>query len=91
METAANNLANISTPGYGPKRVEATAVNSGGVRGAVNEASPAEIDEAFIPGTAVDVTNEMVTMISAVSAYRANLAVLRSADDAERALLDAFV
>ena len=105
LEVAANNVANVSTPRYEPKRVVATDVRTGGVQAQVELANPVaggptsaettgedstRFDE-FTLGNSVDIVHEMTTMLAAVSAYKANLSVLRRTDDTERALLDAFV
>lgn len=83
-ESAANNIANADTAGYEASRVQQRTVIGG--------------DDALSGGTAVeaqligsgegtDLSREIVNLIEASNAYKANAAAFRSGDETSRALL----
>ena len=81
MSASASNIANLSTPEYQPVRAQITANEQGGGYGATADIVPA-------PGEGVSIIREMVTQSTAIHAYRANAAVIRSTDEMLRSALD---
>jgi flagellar basal body rod protein FlgG len=79
LDVAANNVANLSTPGFQPSAV---ALSSGA--GGVN----AQVIPGTTPGT--DLLTEMVTLITAPILYDANARVVRLADQTTQNLIDAI-
>ena len=86
VQTAASNIANVSSTDYVPKRVEQTArTETGGVQAVVRPVTsigPA----ASAPG--VDLIREATTLAQAEAAYKANLAVITTVDEMTDSLLD---
>ena len=85
LAVQANNVANQLSDGYKAKRVDLVAEASGGVRvsGVSQDPTPAG------PGTSnVDLTTETVQGMTFDNMYRANLKVLKTADELMRATLD---
>ncbi|MEM9358983.1 MAG: flagellar basal body protein [Pseudomonadota bacterium] len=87
FEVAARNIANASTDGYVPQRVEQSSVGSGGtvradVRTVTNSVSGSP--------PRVDLLREATTLVQAKAAYEANLAVISAVDDMTQSLLDAI-
>ena len=81
----ANNVANQQSDGFKAKRVELVAEASGGVRvsGVSEDATPAG------PGaTNVDLATETVQGMGYDLMYKANLKVLKAADELTQATLD---
>ena len=87
---------------YRPLRADNIAVAGGGVRAVVQEIDPphvAEYDPAdpsanedgVVARPNVDLANELVNMTQAKTMFRANLKVIRTADDMMGALLDSKV
>lgn len=88
VEVAAQNIANASTEGYVPKRVEQTALaDTGGVSAVVR---PVTSPQLYTAGSQVDIVKETTTLIQAQAAYKANLAVIATVDDMTDSLLDIF-
>ena len=88
LEVAAHNIANASTAGYVPKRVEQTALaDTGGVSAVVRPVAPPQL---FTAGSQVDVVKETTTLIQAQAAYKANLAVIATVDDMTNSLFELF-
>ena len=83
LAVSANNTANQLTAGFAPSRVEVASVRGGGVQGA-------ERDAGLVPGSTTDAVGEAVARKTALSAYQANLATLRTADQMTATLLDTF-
>jgi flagellar basal-body rod protein FlgC len=91
LDASAHDLANALTDGFTPLRVSQEEVAGGGVIATVERIDTgAEVRaHAALAGLAgVDLAFEVVGQLRAASAYRANLATLRAADEAERSLLD---
>jgi len=85
LEVRANNVANQFTAGYQAGRVDLMAEASGGVRvsGASTDPTPAG------PGNSnVDLVGETVAGMGLEILYRANLKVLKTADELMQASLD---
>ncbi len=88
MATTANNVANAMTPGY---QAEEPVFAAAGVEGGVSVAGIATSNEPAVPlapsttnplgtpGSNVDMTVEIPTMLLASGMYQANLAVLQTA------------
>lgn len=83
VRVAAENIANSSTPGYVPRRVDATSLETGGVRAV---ARPVAAFDASLP--AIDVVQEIASLVEAQAAYQANLAVIETVDEMFESLLD---
>jgi flagellar hook protein FlgE len=85
LAVQANNVANQQSAGFKAKRVDLVAEASGGVRvsGLVQDATPAG------PGASnVDLATEVVAGMGFDLMYRANLEVLKTADELTKATLD---
>lgn len=82
LAVSASNVANLSTPGYGPSRVIRSAVREGGVAVRV-EAPP--MNSAILSGT--DLVNETINVIAAQRSFQANLAVLNTEREMTSSLL----
>jgi len=91
LAASANNVANASTDGFVPGRVEAQEVREGGVVGQVaKENDPqveSRIDRAIIGLSGTDLVKETVNQTLAAASFRANLATLRTADETLGSLL----
>jgi flagellar basal-body rod protein FlgC len=83
------------TAAYAPTATDTVATNGGGTRAVSRPVTPAYIPEyqpdspqadenGLIAAPNVDPVTETTTQISALSAYKANLAVIRTQDDMER-------
>ncbi|MEM9027961.1 MAG: flagellar basal body protein [Pseudomonadota bacterium] len=87
VQVAANNIANASTEGYVPQRVEqTTAGDSSGVRVAVR---PIANDSLYAADVGVDLLQETTTLLHANAAYHANLAVIETVGEMFDSLLEA--
>jgi flagellar hook-associated protein FlgK len=78
LNVTANNIANMSTPGYKAQRVDLAADPSGGV----------DVAEIQSTGKAVDPVDEMVHLRQEVLMYDANGMVIRTADRMYGSLLN---
>ena len=85
LAVQANNVANQRSDGYKAKRVDLVAEASGGVRvsGVSDDSTPA----GPAPSN-VDLTTETVQGMGFDLMYRANLKVLKTADELTKATLD---
>jgi flagellar hook-associated protein FlgK len=81
MAASANNVANMNTPGYRRQGVEQAALPSGGVSATVTQAAE--------PG--VELTEEVVEQKMALYSFKANVLVLQTQDQVQRALLGSRV
>lgn len=82
LDSSAHNVANLNTPGFRRQTVELqTAPAPGGVQARLAEPAPE-------PGVALEA--EAVEQMAATYAFRANLLVLRRADEMAGTLLDAW-
>lgn len=85
LAVRAGNVANQATDGFQAQRVAMVAEASGGVRVSGASADPAPAG----PGTSnVDLTAETVGSMGLEIMYRANLKVLKAADELMQATLD---
>lgn len=79
LHSSAHNVANLNTPGFRAQQVQQQAVpDLGGVQ--------AQTGRAAEPGVALE--TEAVEQMAATYAFKANMLVLRKADEAMGALLD---
>jgi flagellar hook protein FlgE len=85
LEASASNVANTNTDGYRSLRVEGRAEEQGGVSSHLSRAEAASTEDQL---SDVDIATEGVSRISASTSFKANLAVLATADELDRALLD---
>ncbi len=92
LATSASNVANSQTDEYEARRVVSETARDGGVtsRQALTGApAPVVVDESgerTLSNT--DLIQERVTQLQARTAFKANLAVIRTADEMEESLLD---
>ena len=85
-QTAATNIANVSSTDYIPKRVEQSASgDAGSVRAVVR---PITNSAPGAPAPTVDLLREVTTLAQAETAYKANLAVIATVDEMTESLLD---
>lgn len=84
--SAANNIANVNTPGYTATHVAQSTVVSG-VRGNLEGGTgvSAQLLGGELP---VDLTNEIVALVEAEATYKANAEVIRTAGKLTKAALD---
>jgi len=78
MNVAANNIANLSTPGYKAQRVDLAAAPSGGV----------DVEGIQSTGQAVDPATAFTNFRQAALIYGANAMVVKMADQMYGSLLD---
>lgn len=90
LATAANNIANATTPGYQMQDVVQTAQQGGGVRADVVERSPASRAFEETANASPDVSLEAQVVESKLASYdvQANLKVLKTQKELDKALLD---
>ena len=93
LDVAANNVANMSTPGFQPSEVALSSMGGGGVAAQV---VPGPVPPA-LPGipaaeqpSGTDLIDEMATLVEAPIAYAANAKVVRAWDETTSSLLNAF-
>jgi flagellar basal body rod protein FlgC len=93
LDVSADNVANALTDGFVPGAVAPAERAGGGVTAAVvKEADPlAEVraDRALLAPSRTDLVQEMVNQGRAAAVYRANLAVLRTAQELEAEVVGA--
>ncbi len=94
VATTANNIANMNTHGFRAGRVVSVEQPTGGVSAMVED-SGAPTPIGFQGGEIVELSNtdlatEVVTQKMAVASYKANLAVIRTADQMLEAALDVW-
>jgi flagellar basal body rod protein FlgG len=96
LDVAVNNLANVNTDGF--KRSQAV-LESADPQGVVAKSQKLELPgplameqtangESLVEKSNVDVSQEMVGMLTAKRAYQVNLKALKAADETVGSLLD---
>jgi flagellar hook protein FlgE len=85
LAVQANNVANQLSDGYQAKRVDLVAEASGGVRVSGVSKDPTPAGPGF---SNVDLASETVQGLGYAFMYRANLKVLKAADELTQATLD---
>lgn len=91
LSVSAHAVANLLTPGFQPSEVSAAELPGGGVRASVGPGSDpgaARADRALLAGSGTDLARELLAQARGVHLYRANLAVLRTADALDEAALE---
>lgn len=93
LAASANNVANVNTDEYEAQRVETETARGGGVTSRLaptGDPAPIIVDETGEPRTMsnTNLIQEQVNQMQARTAFSANLAVLRTADEMEESLLD---
>ena len=92
LAVSAKRVADAATGGLAPSHVELQAAAQGGVAASAEPPSDplAEVraDRAVLAPSRTDLAQEMLAQLRAAAAYRANLAVLRTAQDVDGALFD---
>lgn len=87
LQAVANNIANSTTEGFRPDRVDSSAERQGGVRGMVVEANAALV--LYPQGASqIDAATEAITLTLARRAFTANLKAIRAQREADQATLD---
>ena len=95
LKVQASNVANQLSDGYKAKRVDLVAEASGGVRVSAGSSDPTPAGSGVGSGSSsgsvpsnVDITSETVQGMGYDFMYKANLKVLKTADDLMKATLD---
>lgn len=88
LDASAQNVANLNTPGYRPVGVSQQALASGGVAAEVDVQGEARLDRTLAGLSGTDLVREHVEQTVAAVAFRASLAVLRSADEQAAAVME---
>lgn len=95
QNVAANNIANLNTPGYRARSVINAETEGGGVRAAEMHPDDApgrpdvlSLSEEALASSNVDLATEAVATIVNGASYQANAAVVRVEDDLLGSLLD---
>jgi flagellar basal body rod protein FlgG len=78
LAAAADNTANLDTPGYRAQRVDLTPAATGGVT--------ASLSRAAVPG--VDYTDQAATQVVGSFLYAANARAIRAQAEVDRSLFD---
>jgi len=93
LEQSAQNVANVNTDGYQARSVEGQATQRAGQRDAAPAgynrfASQVDSGASNAHPSNTDLVSETVTQIGSLQAFRANVAVLRAADETVGDLLN---
>jgi len=93
LNTSANNVANATTGGFVPADVAAQALGGGGVVGEVVQPNDptfeSRLDRTIASLSGTDLARETVDQMTTVAAFGADVASVRSADEALGALMTA--
>lgn len=84
VDSAANNIVNINTPGYEATTVTQRTLTSGGNPGGSTAVDAQVIGSGLTP----DLGQEIINLIEAENVYRANAEVLSTASALSRRTLD---
>ncbi|MFQ5597339.1 MAG: flagellar basal body rod C-terminal domain-containing protein [Nitrospiria bacterium] len=95
LEAAAHNTANLSTNGFKKDTVLQSEGASGGVvvhieKGLGPGPQLPEPDGTFTEGSNVDLAEEAVNQVLAKTEFSAHLAILKTADEMEKSMIDLF-
>ena len=77
LQTAAHNVANLNTDGFTASRATFQENGAGGVSAAMSST-----------GDTVDISKEATTLLSDTNGFKANLSVLKTADEMTKELLN---
>lgn len=89
MGVVAHNVANGSTDGFAPDRVDSEAVPSGGVTGLVVMGNAGMLSE-YEGASLTDYATEGVNLILAKRAFEANTRTLKAESETSKTLIEAF-
>ena len=91
LAVTANNVANLQTDGFAPRRVLGVEAPGGGVQSVVSlQASLAGLD-GNLGVNNIDLVAESVSMITSVRAFEANAAVIRTEHKMVGSFLDRVI
>lgn len=95
IEASAHNTANLSTSGFKKDTVLQSEGETGGVvvhieKGLTPGPQLPEPDGSFVEGSNVELAEEGVNQILAKTELKANLAILKTADEMEQSIIDLF-
>jgi flagellar basal-body rod protein FlgC len=89
LAVTANNIANATTPNFQPSQVSFQNSRDGGVQALVTQptySATGQLNQGPQP-SGTDLVNEMVSLATASSAYKANVSVLKTANDMSKIAL----
>jgi flagellar basal-body rod protein FlgC len=84
----AHNTANVLTDGFRPQRVQVEEQKGGGVQARVENALPPVADRGQYDFSQTNLVDEAAAGIMAAASFRANLKMLKTADDVAGTLVD---
>lgn len=91
LDVSANNVANASTPGFRPSRVDLSTSPGGGVSAQISQ-DPAPILLPGVPAgsqpSGTDLVSETVTMMTEPFAYAANARIVSASEQMTASLFD---
>lgn len=95
LVTTANNIVNMNTDGFRTGRVVGSEQAGGGVRGTLAGDSGPPSPRTLRDGVVVTLSNtdlaaEFVNQLTSVAAYRADMTVIKTADEMLGTLVDLF-
>jgi len=82
LQNTASNVANLNTEGYKPRETQMQDLAGGGV-----VAKTTRDENAY----SVDLSKEMVTLITADIGVKANAKVLKTAQDTQKSIVDILI
>ncbi len=90
LNVAAQNVANLDTPGYQARRADLVELSGGGVavKGVSKDPTPGATQPDGGQGSNVDLAHEMINLTRAKLLYTANAAVLKIGQKTTGTLLD---
>lgn len=88
LAISAHNTANVLTDGFRPQRAQAEEQKSGGVQLRVENPPPPPADRGQFDFSQTNLVDETAASIMAAASFRANLKMLKTADDLTGALID---
>ncbi len=94
QQVTAHNIANSSTQGFVPQRVDLEEDQTGGVQARLHEASQVPKPSSPLqdpPPSSTDLTQEMITMMATERAYDANAVMLSSQATLQGRLINELV
>jgi flagellar basal body rod protein FlgB len=89
LAQSAQNVANVSTPGYEPESVVAVDQAGGGVTSALGAPAPTfERGRDEVLGSGTDMISETAEQLGASQQFKASIALLKTDQDMTQSLLD---
>lgn len=89
LHISAVNIANANTPGYTPGQAVHTSVASGGVKTALHQPDDIFPVPAGMGEPGMDLMSQLAEHVQALNAFKANLAMIESAEEMMVSVLDA--